>query len=205
MRTIEQLRSKLRQFGEQTPESPVNHEEELMTKVWNLEEERNLLRNELEGQQVHWQAQLETEQRQSTAALAKLKEERDLADRDRELKRKVEDSLAETQRTLKSTRQAGASIASPREGSAALSATVAGVLSAVCDSSSQCMIPLRLRSWDPCPPSSASIRLPLGDERGNLVMPHIDDTAPGKHLLCRIAFQPVRSRQVCWSDTRRLP
>jgi len=105
MRTIEQLQSRLRQYGEETPESPLHHSDDLMTKMWNLEEERNLLRNELEGQQVHWQSQLETEQRQCAAALAKLKEERDLAEKDRELKRKVEDTLADTQRQLKNTRQ----------------------------------------------------------------------------------------------------
>mmetsp|Transcript_133366 Transcript_133366/g.386037 ORF Transcript_133366/g.386037 Transcript_133366/m.386037 type:complete len:1013 (+) Transcript_133366:195-3233(+) len=106
-RTIDRLRAKLRHFGiDDDPEAHDGAGEDLSVKVWSLEEERNLLRNELEAQQVQWQAQLESEQRQCVAALATLKEERTVAVKDRDLKQKVEDTLAETQRNLKTTRQA---------------------------------------------------------------------------------------------------
>jgi len=64
------------------------------------------LRNELECQQVHWEAQLENEQRQGAATLNKLKEEQALAEKDRELKTQVEQTLKESQRMLVATRQA---------------------------------------------------------------------------------------------------
>lgn len=107
VRTIEQLRARLRHYGERdSSEGSSDDSDDWASKVRGLEEDRNLLRNELEAQQVHWRAQLEAEQHQSTAVLATLREERDIADKDRELKAKIEDSLVETQRSLKSTRQA---------------------------------------------------------------------------------------------------
>jgi len=105
-RALAQLHARLRSYGDDGfPREPEPCDTDIVSKVWSLEEERNLLKNELEGQQVLWQAKLESEQRQSEAVLAKLKEQQDVAEKDRELTSKVEERLLETERALKLAKQ----------------------------------------------------------------------------------------------------
>jgi len=81
-------------------------ESEVLDRIKAVEEERNVFRNELECQNVHWQAKLEAEQQQVEILQATLAEEREIAEKDHQLRAQVEASLRETKQLLQQARQA---------------------------------------------------------------------------------------------------
>jgi len=106
-RQLADLQTQLKIYGDGTnPEAAEEAEGELLAKIRSLEEEKNMLKNELECQEVLSAAQLEEEQHKTAAALAKLHEEQVLLEKERDLKDQVEQSFQHTKQLLLSTRQA---------------------------------------------------------------------------------------------------
>mmetsp|Transcript_145248 Transcript_145248/g.465362 ORF Transcript_145248/g.465362 Transcript_145248/m.465362 type:complete len:1009 (+) Transcript_145248:40-3066(+) len=106
-RQLADLQTQFKIYGDgSNPEAAEEAEGELLAKIRSLEEEKNMLKNELECQEVLSASRLEEEQHKSAAALAKLHEEQILLEKERDLKDQVEQSFQHTKQLLLSTRQA---------------------------------------------------------------------------------------------------
>mmetsp|Transcript_97348 Transcript_97348/g.313701 ORF Transcript_97348/g.313701 Transcript_97348/m.313701 type:complete len:1006 (-) Transcript_97348:179-3196(-) len=106
-RQVVDLQTQLKIYGDgSNPDAAEEAEGELLATIRSLEEEKNMLKNELECQEVLSASRLEEEQHKSAAALAKLHEEQILLEKERDLKDQVEQSFQHTKQLLLSTRQA---------------------------------------------------------------------------------------------------
>lgn len=75
-------------------------EKDLMEQLRQAEQERNLLKNEKESLKVYWQGLLEHEQLQHAADLQRLEKLEEALQRERENKKRLEESFAESERQL---------------------------------------------------------------------------------------------------------
>mmetsp|Transcript_93260 Transcript_93260/g.301651 ORF Transcript_93260/g.301651 Transcript_93260/m.301651 type:complete len:1029 (-) Transcript_93260:164-3250(-) len=106
-KAIQDLRARLQIAGVDGDSGGIQKaESSVFFRLQTVEEDRNLLRNELECERVNYQAQLDSERQQLQLSQARLREEEAMAEKDRQLKNQVEESLHETQRLLAASRWA---------------------------------------------------------------------------------------------------
>jgi len=123
-------------------------QEDLMERLRNVEEERNVLRNELECERLQWQDQLEREQREHAVNLKKLRDNEQMLLKERDLGQKMQESMDLMHVQLESAVKAREEADRARE-TAAFNA-----------SRDQASVGLVLPTWMRCPSRAAKAPLP---------------------------------------------
>lgn len=106
-RTVADLQARLQlAMGGGDPATAEQAENDVMWRLRSVEEERNVLRNELECQRVQFQGQLEREQQEHAVHLQKLRDAEAMLVKERELNKQLTENTNELQRQLAAARKA---------------------------------------------------------------------------------------------------